>query len=293
MTHLLVQAGWEDQPLMDLLIHWRREVRGKPKLRLDYYQRTIARARDTTAFEQAYKDLEEGGTVACLPEGEGAEAAKARAIKTLRPLLKFDITRWVQYGEDVNASVVAFCEDGKEIAFGPLRNLDWKEFKRVVRSSCLEILPVALSPLKRWEKVEALLCQITEIAPGVETPTREQALLQKLEEYVSEHYVADDTEDRIEKAQFSGAPFVKRGLLWVNRKAFCDWLSASRDKFFSKTDDSAAILLRCSERKERHYRSRSGRLRRKWYYGFRAEALGASEGGAGEPQPSYAQTGLG
>jgi hypothetical protein len=47
LAYRAAQAGWSDQEIVDLLIANRRLHGGGPKLRVDYYQRTIARARNS------------------------------------------------------------------------------------------------------------------------------------------------------------------------------------------------------------------------------------------------------
>jgi hypothetical protein len=48
LAHRAAQVGWTDQEIADLLIANRRLHGGQPKLRLGYYQRTLARARTFT-----------------------------------------------------------------------------------------------------------------------------------------------------------------------------------------------------------------------------------------------------
>jgi len=49
LANHFVRMEWDDQAIVDALVYWRRVVVGEPKNRVDYYQRTIGKARAAAA----------------------------------------------------------------------------------------------------------------------------------------------------------------------------------------------------------------------------------------------------
>jgi len=66
MASIAVKVGWNDQEITNLLIYSRRNNGDDLKLREDYYNRTIARARGPAEQAAAQERLEEGGSLADL-----------------------------------------------------------------------------------------------------------------------------------------------------------------------------------------------------------------------------------
>jgi hypothetical protein len=76
LAHRAASAGWSNQEIVNLLIANRREHGGEPKLREDYYRRTIARAREGLEPPPVDEDNADEGNRAMDDTAIASEEAK-------------------------------------------------------------------------------------------------------------------------------------------------------------------------------------------------------------------------
>lgn len=103
-----VDAGMSEQDIVDLLItHRRQSGSAKPKLRLDYYRRTLNKARDREGPSGNARSINiSAATADEEPEPEGGDEPRLAAVaatKQLGALLGVDIVRVVQITGDQDA----------------------------------------------------------------------------------------------------------------------------------------------------------------------------------------------
>lgn len=306
MANLLVALGFGDQEIVDVMIHWRREVANKPKNRVDYYQSTISKARNNTNFEASKEALESDELLTMVSSArerdEGAttgesdgQTARALVIENLRAVLGFNICRWLQYGLD-GAQYVAMTESGEEITFQTVDKLDFRYFRKRVYERCQHHITNDARDI--WDRVMVHLAAIVEVidqttGEGYEAPTREQAFLNKLAAYLGESRVFDGEEsEQMARARKIGSPYEHEGLVWISRAHFEQSLRLSRDRFFLSDNDANTLFKRVAVRETRP-RVESGSNSRVWYYGFRPDALsGGMDQTDSQAAPDAADEGL-
>ena len=140
LASMAAHAEWTDQEIANLLIAWRREHGHDPKLRPDYYTRTIAKAQEST--RDRVEDIEPPGSVESVDPV--APPAKSRRETDLKAVEKFIIER-------VEASTTIWWLE----RFWELRNGSWqtqdekqvnKELRRAIQKGRGSKVPVVISP---------------------------------------------------------------------------------------------------------------------------------------------------
>lgn len=190
LATIAVSAGWTDQEIVDLLLAARRNHGEDPKLRPDYYQRTLTRARAAVDHDQVrtsdmdrIEELADAAIVAGiadadapLPVDDAGEPVppsapipkltpeqRAEMIERLSKTLGVRIVRWIQRGYDPRrAEFSLVLPNGREVLIGrapAVRNPN--TFGHAVYAGAQIVLP--RFTIKTWDKICKGLASIVEI----------------------------------------------------------------------------------------------------------------------------------
>lgn len=210
-------AGWTDQEIANLMIAHRRKHGDDLKLRQDYYQRTIAKARAGVREEQAVAQLEVAlEAVQTTPEER--ENQRDTILDGLSSLLKVEITKVTKYLADPPQYKLSTSRG--EIMLGTVDKLVGQTaFRMAVAAACGVLIP-KFKPAQ-WDKIaQALLDACTEESLGLEA-TDAGTCHAWLTAYLAERRPLDSVEEALEV----GYPFVKDGNLYLFGNNLRKWLS--------------------------------------------------------------------
>ncbi len=92
LANQVVRAGWTDQEIVDLLIAFREKHSDPPKLRADYYARTLAKARSALDREDAMERIDE---LANSPDAQAIpkDERRRQALASLSTVFGFRVNR--------------------------------------------------------------------------------------------------------------------------------------------------------------------------------------------------------
>ena len=91
---LALNAGWQDQQVVDLIIAWRRRHRREFKLRSGYYQKILAAGRQPARRQQAEAELE---ALLTAPSGRSAAPTPMELLPLLSSLLNCRLYKLLEY----------------------------------------------------------------------------------------------------------------------------------------------------------------------------------------------------
>lgn len=104
LATIAAMTGWTDQEIADLIIASRRKHGDDLKLRVDYYARTISRARDDVTRESAATELvattERYERAAAAGDGAGAAHARKALLDEISGALGVEVVRMVRFTQD-------------------------------------------------------------------------------------------------------------------------------------------------------------------------------------------------
>ncbi len=263
LANTFVRVGWTDQQIVDALIHWRR-IRGHaPKNRVDYYQRTIGKARASLEQKKAYDELQSGD--AQMPTEADRDnltsTERATCLNGIRGALRIAIQRFVQVNKD-QAEYFIVLDDGTQFSVGKVRNVtSFGSF----RDRILERCGVSLEPKmsKVWHEVVKRLFLIVEREEADE-PTTEERSRSLLETYLSNTRVF--SEEEWTKALRDGSPMTKDGLVWVHKDTFARWCRVTTGDRITAREIERDFRLLGMEPFKHQARDRGARVNR-WYWG--------------------------
>ncbi len=233
LATLAVQASWSDQEIADLLIAHRRErghnlkTTGRGLLRQDYYQRTIARAREGLGRRTVTQDLNEG--VSAGPTIAGASVApeeRARILRDASYVLGVKIDRFVQFGDGEDASYILELDGGRKVTIGNSTAIQSQKIW------CSKLFPVSrrlFEPLKPrgWVSLVNSLATVVDYEENIESSRFEQ-ITDLITTYLSSTLTR--AEEDIGVAIKAGNPYVQDGALYLSRIHLDQWARASQTK---------------------------------------------------------------
>jgi hypothetical protein len=225
------QAGWSDQDIANLLIA-HREKRGhdlkttrRGDLRQDYYQRTIARAREGIGSQATTSNLNKGVSVAPTAAGAAvSDVERARILKDASYVFGVPISRFVQYGEGEDASYILELATGESVTIGSAQSL------QSPKTWATKLFPISrklFEPLKAkgWVTLINSLGLIVDIEENPESSRMEQ-VIDLLSAYLQSTMMTREEERDI--AVKGSQPFVQDGRLWISRVGFESWVKAGQ-----------------------------------------------------------------
>lgn len=226
-------AGWSDQEIVDLIIARRRRAGAEPKMRVDYMQRTLTKARAGKAVDRALEALTSetnpivaptvqaiaverpppadavGGAapmVRAAPASPELDAARAAVLENVSELFGVRVVRWIRDGgrEALHIMVLA---GGAQVEIGPAASV---VSQGAFRSALYNATGVAFRPIKQhlWFKICSRLGQIVEIVANDQDSVEAQ-MTEWLRMYLPGQ--VNPRDDEAHSALSGSLPFVKQG----------------------------------------------------------------------------------
>ena len=264
LANHVVACDWTDQEIVNLLIAGRRLRKDDPKLRLDYYVRTIAKARQahaaTRGEENAFEQLEEmiaqsppetrqdapGGDKSDLPTTEADSPAasdtaqpapiagpeKAEMINLVSNLLGFRVTRWIQRGREPRRAEYSFIlPNGREVLIGRSSSvLRASAFREAVLDAVGIVMPAYKAA--KWNTLCRAMMAIVEIEENQELD-RDHQIREWLRMYIRDISYFNDRNwpDALPNLD----PFVRDGDLYVSVQNLYQFLYRSLGERLDKS----------------------------------------------------------
>lgn len=226
LTNFFVRLGMEDQQIVNALIQWRRERKHEPKLRVDYYQRTIGKVRATTEQETSIARVED--TVNQLPDVDDpsmlTSSDRNRYIEDIRAMLRINVARFIQVRLD-QAEYFFELDSGVRFSVGNIRNVTTAHLFRERIAERMGILLDNDDLKKKWYLVTKMLFAIREYEDTVE-PTTAAECRSLLVEYLDSSRIYVDEE--WSSALRERAPFVRAEVVHINTDSFLTWVRTNR-----------------------------------------------------------------
>jgi len=227
-----IEADWEDQEIVDLLISKRRSLGQDLKLRESYYLNTLFNARKGKQKSESLENLstmEFGQSLPQQPVTKEDKQDKFDEIKEdLSSILNIDILRIIKFlGDEPNYRVVT--EQG-EFSIGSVENLiEQRFFKRRV-AAFLNILIPTLSA-KEWDNIaQSMLYILEERDIGSENTTK-GAIQLYLDRYLADYEPADCLDDDV---ILSLNPYEKDGNIYIFAHGLREWLHKKGEHISTK-----------------------------------------------------------
>jgi putative DNA primase/helicase len=239
LANYAAMAAWTDQEIVDLLIASRRKHGDDLKLREDYYQRTIAKAREGIRKQKVHEEIDElaaaNEAAPDEPEGEGSTERREQVISALSEVLEVQISRIVKYLSD--PPIYRLETPAGSILLGEVGNLiNQVAFRAKVAAATGKYIPKAKG--ERWDTIAQLLLDVCEdVELGAES-TDEGSIREWVLDYLNERKPVENSSE----AAALKVPFVKDGFVYLFGANFRQWLNLNQgEKIGNKT---IGILLR-------------------------------------------------
>lgn len=212
LATMAAEAGWSDQEIVNLLISHRREHRDDLKLRVDYYQRTIGKARTSMQSSIALAQIEDDTTLP--PPGVSSRTSpdlKKKIIALISKALGINIKRWVKQGKE-SANFSLILDDGTEVFIGNATAVLSQSFfrSRIYDSTNLVIRKLSND---QWHKICERLGSVVEVIENMES-SRKATIIEWLRAYLPTQIIYRDEEWT--HALLGNFPFVRSGKLHVH-----------------------------------------------------------------------------
>ena len=223
LASISVAANWSDQEVADLLIASRRSQGDAPKLRSDYYHRTIARAKGPKELAEAQERLDE------LMEGDH-EDAREGMLETLSKLWGIEIRCFIRWSSNDGApSFDLEIKDAETVHFDSVASItNQKSFRDRVLAATGIVLPRSKSP--RWDKqLQALFNAVEDRDTGDET-SPESYCFRLLSQYLD--YSSSGADSR-EKGLAQRKHWVEDGNRYFFIDSFLKWVSVQHNMRYS------------------------------------------------------------
>lgn len=270
LANHFVRAGFDDQTIVDALIHWRRLHGCDPKLRVDYYQRTIGKVRATTEQAAVVSKIADG--VHDLPEVSDVSMLSSderdNFLRDIRAVLRINVARFIQVNVD-NAIFFFELDNGERFSVGDIDNV--LEYRKM-RARLAERMGVLIDNdiLKNhWKGVTSRLFAIRESEDTSELTTA-QSCRALLVEYFEQAKLYDEEEWQL--ALRENSPFVREGNVHVHADTFVNWAGTSRKIRFTKSEALRDFKLLGMTNVQVTGRDRGDRKNR-WYWSIGIEAF--------------------
>lgn len=259
----LVAAELDDQAIVDILVYWRRTVAKKPKLRVDYYQRTIGKIKASRQQRKAIVEIKnDAETVVSSNAQAVSQVDRDRIIEQLRSVLRIRISKFIQINRD-DSTYLVVLDDGEEFSVGKVANITrFATFRDRILERCTVVLGKEVEEV--WPKILPRLFSIVEKREAEEprVEDRTKALVTRYLENTTV-YSDEDWEQAIGECN----PFVRDGMVWVNKSDYVRWCKVNAGLNLIITEVERDFHLLHMER-QRHDSESRGKRRRPWYWGI-------------------------
>lgn len=227
LATIAAAASWTDQQIVDLLIYTRKKHNDDPKLRQDYYARTLSRARDGIARQRAVDEIETTTESVERAAATGDAVGELRARKALldqvSTSLSIEIIRMVRYLADPPRYRIETTK-GAIIIGGASSILEHRTFRAAVAAATAIVIPRFKGG--EWDSIaQAIFSACEDEDTGIEATDGGLAYAWLLD-YFADRTVVDD----VEQAVASQHPFSRNGSdeVCVFGTALRRWLWTSR-----------------------------------------------------------------
>lgn len=227
----LVRHKMTDQEIVDALVYWRREIaKAEPKNRIDYYQRTIGKARSAKRRETAVEAFSSGSAV--IPDiadpANVTGSDRQAALEHLREALGIRIARIVQVDRDDGEIYIELDSDSEgrreRFSVGPASKMMlFRNFKARIAERCGVVLSQQLATPKTWDRILQTIYAIKEQEDSLE-PTAEDRTREIVAEYIESCQAYD--RERLAEAISLGDPILVGGEAGVHATTLHIWLHA-------------------------------------------------------------------
>ena len=219
LANVMAEAGWSDQEIVGTLIAFRRKHNHPPKLRQDYYQRTIGMARSKLNQTRAASAVL--AETADIPsDGESLTPNELDDIrKQLGTLLGIRIARWIKVGLE-GAIYQLELENERRVVIGGVANVTrHANFRDKVYEATGAMIPDMKA--SEWSKV----CQRLGMIEVHETHD-EQDAAEEMRGMLAAYFTGRvrHDEDQWHEAVGNGQPFKRGGRLYLYLNSFTRYL---------------------------------------------------------------------
>lgn len=201
LANYTVRAGWSDQEIINLLIAHRRKHGDDLKLRVDYYARTIDRARGSIDQEQIAEAFDD--------EDDEETTDPDEILRNLSSLFGVKLIRIVKYLGDPPLFMLVVDQRGEEqqVSLGGVEALLWQRtFRAKVAGAIGHVLPTQSTA--KWDKLaQAMLNAVTEEELADEA-TPAGLARSWVREYLQNVPPAPDEPDAQAEAIVAGRPYL-------------------------------------------------------------------------------------
>lgn len=235
------QAGWTDQEIADLMIAHRRKHGEDPKLRLDYYQRTISKAREAADDVIVEEDIEE---LLDKINEEDPELLRKKFLKKISDEFGVKVTKIIKYVSDPPQYRLE-TEKGSIMLGGASNILTQRTFRSNVFAATNIVIPKMKGD--KWDGI----CQLIGHACIEETigdeATNEGTARSWLSGYLAERSILKDDPD---SAAVQQLPYSVDGIIYIFGSDFRKWLRVSQmEKISSKQMGQILRVFGCTPEK--------------------------------------------
>ena len=242
LASMAAAVDWTDAEIAALLRAWRKThaLDVKKAQRIDYLQRTIARARTANIEEErreeqatAWLDLAQIVKTVSHPP---TEAQRQAILGALSRMWGIEIIGWRQYGrEGMTAEYTLVIRDHDQKMAIPIGRvqavINQQRFRAAIYVAMRKMLPPLAGRGRKWETVCEALALIAEVIEDVELS--EVALLNDhLEQYLQVHpplVIEPDDADEKYRMISTQHPWHDGETVWISLSAFRKWLAVAMD----------------------------------------------------------------
>lgn len=217
-------AGWTDQELANLSIHFRRIRNQSPQkcFRRQYLQKLIAKAKTPLERDRAFAKLAEEDVPGAAEKPLTDPDKRDERTDTLSKVLGISIARLIQEGEQhKDALYTLLLKDGRRINIGPTSNLANQNKFREAVFSVTGLYPV-VKP-KEWALVLKKLGSIKEVQENLEGDDVEM-VTDYLKSYLRTQSDVVNSETWQENFRNS-KPFIYQGVLYIHQPSFLRYIN--------------------------------------------------------------------
>jgi hypothetical protein len=229
-------GGFTDQEVAEVLIYHRKRYGdpGGKSQRVDYLQRTIAKARGASALEEAEaeEEMEREDSIDQLARVSRDAASPPSVTISLfgRVLGGPEVKELVQHGRDPDrARFVIHLADGREVALG---GIDALTSQTKFRNSFAVVTGHLAKRVKaeKWDSVVQALLNAATVNED-DDDTRVAMILSWIDGYVG-HGISTDRD----MAALQADPFEFDGYVWVHIPSFITWLRRVKQERLPEPD---------------------------------------------------------
>lgn len=208
LATLAALAGWADQQIVDLLVYTRRKHGDDLKLRRDYYVRTLSRARDALARQQALDEIETTTERVERADVLGDVAGELRARRDLLDqvslALGITIVRMIKYLSDPPRYRIETTVGAVTLG-GAAAIIEYRTFRSAVAGATDLLIPRFKGA--EWDSLaQAIFSACEREDTGIEA-TDEGLAYAWLVDYLADRSIVDD----LDQAIASHHPFARNG----------------------------------------------------------------------------------